>query len=275
MQSRSATDAYLGTSLSTGIVTASRQWPPCHRAKSKLQAPARMVQGKMQYHGREVAKMDLASICSSPAGFTLLELLLATFISALVIGILSVTLSVTLRIWEKNRGTEPGDQEVVRLLEVMTLQLATFNPTPMILGDDKQQQWLFFGNRNNLSFASTYSIKSISKGAPVVCRYMYIPGSKRLYYAEMPMDPYHPDPLKTFLKSGPSEKDGWPRYYSMEMQLADLHFGYRGQDFKDYVDVWEETKSLPLRILVRLTVRQGADKVEYTRVIDPRFMQFQ
>jgi len=218
--------------------------------------------------------MNSASICRSHAGFTLLEMLLATFISSLVIGILSVTLSVALRIWEKNRGTEPGDQEVVRLLEVMTLQLATFNTTPMILGDDKQQQWLFFGNRHELSFASTYSIKSISKGAPVVCRYVYIPGSKRLYYAEIPMDPYHSDPLKKFLKSGPSEQDGWPRYFSMEMQLDDLHFGYRGQDFKDYVDVWEETKSLPLRILVRLTVRQGGDKIEYTRVIDPRFMQF-
>ena len=219
--------------------------------------------------------MNSALICRSHAGFTLLEMLLATFISSLVIGILSVTLSVALRIWEKNRGTEPGDQEVVRLLEVMTLQLATFNTTPVVLGDDKQQQWLFFGNRNDLSFASNYSIKSISKGAPVVCRYVYIPGSKRLYYAEIPMDPYHSDPLKKFLKSGPSEQDGWPRYFSMEMQLDDLHFGYRGQDFKDYVDVWEETKSLPLRILVRLTVRQGGDKIEYTRVIDPRFMQFQ
>ncbi len=252
MQSRSATGACLGTSYSNGIVTASRQCPTC----------ARTIPG-------------LVSIRWSPAGFTLLELLLATFISAMVIGILSVTLSVALRIWERNRGTEPGDQEVVRLLEIMTLQLATFNPTPMTLGDDKQKQWLFFGNRHNLSFASTYSIKSISKGAPVICRYVYIPGSKRLYYAEMPMDPYHPDPLKKFLKTGPSEKDSWPRYYSMEMQLADLHFGYRGQDFKDYVDVWEETKSLPLRILVQLSVRQGADKVEYTRVIDPRFMQFQ
>jgi len=57
---------------------------------------------------RTSASVDSASICRSSAGFTLLELLLATFISALVIGILSVTLSVALRIWEKNRGTEPG-----------------------------------------------------------------------------------------------------------------------------------------------------------------------
>ncbi|HBD07626.1 MAG TPA: hypothetical protein DCZ69_05145 [Syntrophobacteraceae bacterium] len=221
------------------------------------------------------AKPALSAPCWGSAGFTLLELLLATFISALVIGILSVTLSVTLRVWEKNRGNEPGDKEVVRLLEVMTLQLATFNPVPMILGDDKQQQWVFFGNRHVLSFASTYSIKSISRGAPVICRYVFVPGSGRLYYAEMPMDPYHSDPLKQFLKSGPSEKDSWPRYYSMEMQLDDLRFGYRGQDFKDYADVWEETKSLPLRILVHLTVRQDKAKVEYARVIDPRFMQFQ
>lgn len=208
------------------------------------------------------------------AGFTLLELLIATFISALVIGILSVTLSVALRIWEKNRGTEPGDQEVVRLLEIMTLQLASFNPTPMVLREDKKQQLLFFGKQHSLNFASTYSIKAITRGAPVICRYLYEPGSKRLHYAELPMDPYHPDPLKKFLKGGPTAKEGWPRYYSMDMQLTEVRFTYRGKDAEGYVEVWEEPTALPQNILVHLSVRQGADTVRYDRVISPHFLQF-
>ena len=219
-------------------------------------------------------EVDLGLVAPSSAGFTLLELLIATFISALVIGILSVCLTVTLRIWEKNRGVEPGDQEIVRLLEVMTLQLGTFNPTPMALNDDKQKQLLFFASKNTLSFATNYSIKSISKGAPVISRYVYQPGSKRLYYAELPMDPYHPEPLKKFLKEAPSDKETWPRYFAMEMQLLDLSFAYRGQNVDSFGEAWEEPSELPQSILIKLSVRQGPKTINYTRIINPHFLQF-
>jgi hypothetical protein len=210
----------------------------------------------------------------SSAGFTLLELILATFISALVIGILSVCLSVALRIWEKNRGVEPGDQEIVRLLEVMTQQLGCFNPTPMALKDDNKKQLQFFANKHTLSFATNYSIKSISKGAPVISRYIYQPGSKRLYYAEIPMDPYHPAPLNKFLKEAPTDKETWPRYYAMEMQLQDLSFAYRGQKADSFGEAWDETTELPGSVLVKLSVRQGTKTVQYTRSISPHFLQF-
>jgi hypothetical protein len=210
----------------------------------------------------------------SAAGFTLLELILATFISALVIGILSVCLSVTLRIWEKNRGVEPGEQEVVRLLEVMTQQLGCFNATPMALKDDNKKQLQFFANKHNLSFATNYSIKSISKGAPVISRYAYQPGSKRLYYAEIPMDPYHPSLLNRFLKEAPTDKETWPRYYAMEMQLQELSFAYRGQKGDSFGEAWDETTELPENVLVKLSVRQGTKTVHYTRSISPHFLQF-
>jgi hypothetical protein len=208
------------------------------------------------------------------AGFTLLELLIATFISALVIGILSVCLSVAMRIWEKNRGSEPGDQEVVRLLEVMTLQLGTFNPTPMVLKEDKERQLAFFAGKHSLSFATNYSIKSISRGAPVISRYVYQPGSKRLYYAELPLDPYHPERLAKFLKEAPTDKETWPRYYAMEMQLVDLSFAYRGEKADSFGEAWEEPTELPQTILIKLSVRQGPKTVHYTRIINPHFLQF-
>jgi hypothetical protein len=169
---------------------------------------------------------------------------------------------------------DPGDQEIVRLLEVMTMQLGTFNPTPMALKEDKKKQLLFFAGQHALSFATNYSIKSISKGAPVVSRYLYLPGSKRLYYAELPMDPYHQEPLNKFLKEKPTDKETWPRYYAMEMELTSLSFAYRGRDADNFGETWEETTQLPQAILVKLSVRQGPKTIQYTRIINPHFLEF-
>jgi prepilin-type N-terminal cleavage/methylation domain-containing protein len=208
------------------------------------------------------------------SGFTLVELLIATFIASLVIGIMATSLSFALRVWERNHGAEPGDQEIVRLLEVMTLQLGTFNPTPIALGTDKESQPVFVGNRQALSLSTNYSLKAISKGVPVISRYVFVPGSKRFYYAELPFDPYHPDPVERFLKQKPDTRDSWPRFYAMDMNLIDFAISYRGKDGEGFAETWEDTSSLPQAIMVKVALRRGSKTVHITRVINPHYMQF-
>jgi prepilin-type N-terminal cleavage/methylation domain-containing protein len=208
------------------------------------------------------------------SGFTLVELLIATFIASLVMGIMSASLSFALRIWERNHGAEPGDQEIIRLLEVMTLQLGTFNPTPIALGQDKERQPVFVGKRQALSFSTNYSVKAISKGVPVISRYLFVPGTKRLYYAELPFDPYHANPIERFLRQKPDAKESWPRFYAMDMNLSDFAITYRGSDGEDFAETWEDASALPQAIMVKVALRRGSKTVHITRVINPHFMQF-
>ena len=62
-------------------------------------------------------------------GFTLIELILATAISALVIGILSVCFSFTLRVWQGTQNQKPD--QTFQLADLLNRQLAECDPKPI------------------------------------------------------------------------------------------------------------------------------------------------
>ena len=62
-------------------------------------------------------------------GFTLIELILATAISALVIGILSVCFAFTLRVWQSTQNQKPD--QTFQLAELLNRQLAECDPKPI------------------------------------------------------------------------------------------------------------------------------------------------
>ena len=139
-----------------------------------------------------------------------MELVLATLISAMVIGIFSVALSLSLRVWERQQNREPSD--IPSLLELLKWQLAQFEP--ILINLEGKQRAIFQGNEQSLAFATHYSVRAISKGVPVIARYVFIPGRDELFYAEMPLDPYHPEPIQQFLQMSPGEPKSWPRFYA-------------------------------------------------------------
>jgi len=208
----------------------------------------------------------------SSSGFTLLELLIATLISSLVIGILTVSLSFSLRIWERNRGVHSGDQEIVHLLELMTLQLATFNPTPILVTEDKKP--LFLGDEQSLTFATNYSVRALSHGVPVICRYLFSPAEGRLYYAELPFDPYHVKPIQEFLQMRPSGQESKPQFYGTTVEVTEFSIGYQTKESGQLSDAGEDASGLPLAVLVRISFRQGEKTVTLNKLINPRCLQF-
>ena len=208
----------------------------------------------------------------SSSGFTLLELLIATLISSLVIGILTVSLSFSLRIWERNRGAHSGDQEIVHLLELMTLQLATFNPTPILVTEAKKP--LFLGDEQSLTFATNYSVRALSHGVPVICRYLFIPAEGRLYYAELPFDPYHVKPIQEFLQMRPSGQESKPHFYGTTVEVTEFSIGYQSKESGQLPDAGEDASGLPLAVLVRISFRQGEKTVTLNKLINPRCLQF-
>ena len=183
---------------------------------------------------------------SSESGFTLIELIIATAISALILGILSVCFSFTMRVWQVTQNQKP-DQTFL-LADLLKRQLAECDPTPIRFSDNSTHT-LFSAQPNSIVFVTSHSVKAISQGVPVVARYTYDPNSKMLSYSELLLDPYHPALIEKFLAGGTfgRKETAIPSYgvYFPEFELA-----YAGGDAKQFTQAWEKANEFPAEILL-------------------------
>jgi len=192
------------------------------------------------------------------SGFTLLELVLATTLSIMVVGMLSVALSFSLRVWEREQNRIQSDMP--GLVDLLKWQLGTFDPIFFTI--DGKKSLVFQGTGTSLSFTTDYSVKALSKGIPVVARYIFLPKENKVYYAEMPIDPYKPDVLKEFLNRHPDESGKtWPPFFSTN--TAGFSFAYAGQEDRDkYLEAWEDDSSIPAVVLLKWVPEEGAAPFE-------------
>lgn len=197
-------------------------------------------------------------------GFTLLELLLATLISTLVIGILSVSLTFSLKMWERQRGQKGAD--IPRIMELLECQLATLDTVAITM--DGQSLPLFLGDQNSVAFATDYSVKALSRGVPVVARYVYVPAEKILYYAEIPLDPYHPETIREFVQMNPDKKKSWPRFFSIK--IADFSLSYKAEETASYTQSWENGSVPPQSIVIKWSPQDA--KRGFTAQVIPGFL---
>jgi len=186
------------------------------------------------------------------SGFTLIELVLATLISALVMGIMSACLSFALRAWESTQKKQPDHSAA--LVDLLKLQLSEFDPTPIRFEEGPHP--LFRGNANTLVFATGHSVKAISGGVPVIARYTYDKSSKVLLYSELPLDPYHPGTIKQFTraKSTGGEKE---KFRSYRVDVADFSLSYGVKDKDQFIEKWEREDVLPNSVLLNWTTWDG------------------
>jgi len=179
-------------------------------------------------------------------GFTLIELVLATAISAVVIGILSVCFVFALRVWVSVESQKPDTAFL--LADLLQRQLAECEPAPIKLTDSSRP--LFMGQANSITFVTSHSVKAISQGVSVVVRYTYDPKNKAVYYSELILDPYHPKRIEEFLASKSSgAEEGKIASYSVDFQ--EFSIGYAGIDSKQFSDSWEANDSVPVEVLVK------------------------
>jgi hypothetical protein len=232
--------------------------------------------------------LNLAHAREGSYGFTLLELLLATLLSTMVIGIVAVALSFCLRLWERHQNYGPND--ALRIVELMTLQIGSFNAAPVRF-DEGEEQSLFLGDKVSLTLATNYSVKAISKGAPVVARYIFHPEEKRLYYGEMPFNPKDPDLIEEFLGMDPNAKDSSVHFYSVSASGFSLEFlekeaeesptGERrelrstgaGRNRNRSEGAWNAGFESLGGVLLQLTTEDGSRSI--TQLVTPGFLSFQ
>src|SRR5208283_1255408 len=85
-------------------------------------------------------------------GFTLMELVLATAISALVVGILAVCFSFALRVWESVQNQKPD--QTFQLADLLNRQLAECDPKPIKFTGGVRS--LFAGQENSIVFITAH-----------------------------------------------------------------------------------------------------------------------
>lgn len=171
-------------------------------------------------------------------GFTLLELVLAMLISSLVMGILSMALGFSLRVWERQYNRKTSDMPA--MVDLLKWQLASLNPAPV--RSDGESRIIFRGQEHALTFATDHSVRALSHGVPVVARYLFKPAEKKLYYAEIPFDPYHPEPIEQFMKLEPGKKKSWPQFQSTD--VTQITFSYGGGEGATEKQ-WSDEKDIP------------------------------
>lgn len=205
-----------------------------------------------------------ARLQSNSSGFTLLELVLATLISSLVIGILSVCLSFSLRTWERQQNQKRLDTPAI--LGLLKLQLVEFYPLPITL--DGQARALIAGERNSLALATDHSVKAISGGVPVIARYVFVPGEKNLYYAEMPLDPYHPERIQEFMRARPGKDRSYPRF--LPVQMDEFSLSYAAEEKESYTDSWEADQAPPRAVMIKWKLKD--DPTSFSYAVYPNFL---
>jgi hypothetical protein len=192
-------------------------------------------------------------------GFTLIELVMATAISALVIGILSVCFAFALRVWQSTQGHKPD--YAFMAAELLKRQLAECDPTPIKFSETTHP--VFIGQPNSIAFVTTHSVKAISHGVPVVARYIYDPGSRVLSYSELVLDPYHSKFIEQFL-AGKSSSKRESNIRSYGIEFPEFVLAYAGSESKEFLQSWESTDKLPVEVLLRW---KGQDSRVHAQVL--------
>ncbi len=221
-----------------------------------------------------VTKLGVSRVFAQPPGtpcllgskgFTLVELVIATLISTLVMGIIAVALGFSLRIWERQQSQNPSDMPAV--MNLLKWQLATFEPQQVRI--EQESLPVFQADARSLTFATAHSVKAITKGAPVVARYVFVPKDKALYYAEIPLDPYHSEMIEEFLKMAPGKDKKRKGFFATT--VADVSFSYAEDgEAESFEEKWgEDDKSIPGMVVVNWSPDGQA---RFTAAIVPNFL---
>jgi len=131
-------------------------------------------------------------------GHTLLEVLVALFITTMVIVALSSSLSFSMRFLQKEQE-KPADLLQGRL-DTLEMQLASFY-------DAEEACAVFEGDESSLMFSTSRSVRALHNGAPVIVRYVFAEGEGEegsLFYGEASCDAFFQLDAELFRDAEPS-----------------------------------------------------------------------
>lgn len=198
----------------------------------------------------------------APGGFTLLELLVATLLSAIVATILAQAMGFGLRMFEAKVGRETSSLPL--LADMLAEQAGTlfYAEAPGLT-----TQALFRGGPRGLCLTTGRSARALTAGGPVIARWLFREDEKRLYYAETPFAPGRVEDMNFFATADVAQI-GLERFTVVELEDFQLFYvtGEGGQES------WEPTDRRPDVLTVRLAGKNGES---LTRAARPGWLDFQ
>lgn len=200
-------------------------------------------------------------------GFTLLELLLSVFITAIILSIVLGAVRLGLRSWDKGEESAKLEQRIRIIKGHMQRQLSAIC-TEKILNSDQTKDAVAFvmqGSESSMSFCSYYAVLPFSKTTPVFVKYFVKEGeTDDLYILETPVQTLkHEEILKI------SEHDSDDTYLLFE-DISDISFEYLKQGENTGNVYWEpslqDTVNNPIGFpaSVRMSFSVRDRRVEFT-----------
>ena len=94
----------------------------------------------------------------------------------------------------------------------------------------------------------------------MIARYVFNPGRGELYYAELPLDPYHSESLRAnSCRLTPGASKSWPHFYVTE--VAEFSLSYVGKERETLDAAMDGTSGLPTAVMVKCTAKGSSETI--------------
>ncbi|MEJ5301345.1 MAG: prepilin-type N-terminal cleavage/methylation domain-containing protein [Thermodesulforhabdaceae bacterium] len=186
-----------------------------------------------------------------PKGFTLMEVVIAITVGAMVMGILSVALSLSVRTWEQSK--KPLKNELDDLMELFSTQIIFLNQSPLPYRGGNAP--LFLGKKNEIFFATNFSPIGRSMNCPVMVHYRFDEEKQTLTYRQVIIPGNIPEG-STLIDDFIAMQENAEALITIPSVRA-FNLKYFEQIDGQALEKWDKPGSIPFKILVEVQTSEG------------------
>ncbi len=197
---------------------------------------------------------------NNTSGFTLIEVLIAITIGAMVIGIVAIAFSLTIRNWERAKTQPPYSIENLANFFARQLTHLYGKPVP-ILG---QNRLIFRGEKSKLVFVTTFSPLGISGNCKVIAKYQFIKDRHTLRYEQIVFNKptISSINMNNFLFSTSTGRPENKLITTVSIgNIEDFSIGYMSKDDTSFRDSWNEPATIPYKLLITISTSRKPRKI--------------
>jgi|GEM_PF-3948321 len=218
-------------------------------------------------------QLNLASsypLSLSEKAFTLMELLIAITIGAMVMAIIATAFHVSVANWERVRKSNDRLQ-VFQIADLLANQLLHLRKRPIPARG--RNRTAFYGKERELLFVTDYSLLGLFRNNSVIVSARFDDNEKILVYRQMLLNPRgdFQDFIGNFLEGRiTAEMERWIEERKIPMEK--VVFEYRKDDETSFRKTWTgETGELP--DVVRLSFDHKGARASVVRVVNLKVME--
>ncbi len=197
---------------------------------------------------------------SSIRGFTLIEVLIAITIGAMVIGIVAVAFSLTIQNWERAKTLSSYSTEKFANFFARQLMCLYNKPIPI----HGRNRLIFQGEKSRLIFATTFSPIGISGNCKIIAKYQFIKDKHILQYEQIALNQPTISAINMdnflFSRSINKAENNLITTVSID-NIKDFSIGYMSKDDASFRDSWNEPATAPYKVIITISTAPKSRKV--------------